>query len=597
MLTELRYWLVMVALVLVAPGGAMAQSVGDPDDPGAVTLKPWGTMHGSIDRCPNANVTEDYAERIFPLGDLNRDGLADFCLKRKACDRRYDHFGNARYPRELLIYYGVRGKVPDAASGVRISPAEDGSAVEYLTSGDWDGDGQRDLAVSLTLFGDTSASNSVDGRDIHRLVILWGQPEGQFSFSDTTQLSCGAEVWITLASAVNIDIDDDGIQDLAVTTAFGFSSGRIVAVPALCVYRGHHGKRWGREGIGNSFAWSWWMSGIDRFFQLRPIDQDCDGNIDIVGPYEVAGGGATGTVSVLYGRLGNFPDTLEAESVSLARANGKYIQYCDVTGDGVPELCMTSGSEDKIKIYAGKPGQRLLEQYGTGIDPPDPDNGRPYARPWAEIWQPHKIDDGWFSGGFLPLFAPGDLNNDGYCELCAMAPPLLVCYSTGKFVDSLFDAAMLAPDYTNMVVLGDIDGSGTSSIAVRGVNEVVFLKGDVTIPATGRDIRELPHAEGFRCEHATSVEEDHPVTGDDAEIHVEVFPNPTADEVDLHWTMDGSEGTSLIVTDNIGREVQRMMLPPGVSAHRWSTRGWSRGVYWLRVQQGSRIGARRIVIH
>lgn len=319
--------------------------------------------------------------------------------------------------------------------------------------------------------------------------------------------------------------------------------------------------------------------------------------MDLVGVFTTDMGGATAVVGIIYGKQGNLPDTLEARSVSLERANGKYVQYCDVTGDGVPELCMTSGSEDKIKIYAGKPGQRLLEQYGTGIDPPDPDNGRPYARPWAEIWQPHKIDDGWFSGGFLPLFAPGDLNNDGYCELCAMAPPLLVCYSTGKFVDSLFDAAMLAPDYTNMVVLGDIDGSGQSSIAVRGVNEVVFLKGDVTIPAIGRDVRQLPHVEGFHCEHATSVEEHHPVTGDDAEIHVEVFPNPTADEVDLHWTMDGSEGTSLIVTDNIGREVQRMMLPPGVSAHRWSTRGWSRGVYWLRVQQGSRIGARRIVIH
>jgi hypothetical protein len=553
-------------------------------------------MHGTIDRCPNTNASEYYGVSIYPLGDLNQDGVADFCLKRQACDRPYSHFGSGRYPIELLIYYGVRGKAPDVASGIRISPAEDGSSVEYLASGDWDGDGHRDLAVSLAIFGDTSSGNTVGAVTPVRVIVLWGQLGGGYTFNDTTQLSCGADVWLNIKSGASLDMNNDGVSDLVVESESGYSAAARVPLPRLHLFAGTLGRRWGRSGVSNRESWYWWGASAAFTDELYVTDQDCDGLMDLVGVFTTGTGGATGVVGIVYGSRDSFPDTLEARSVSLAVANGKYVQFCDVTGDGVPELCVSAGSEDKIKIYAGKPGQRLLEQYGTGIDPPDPEHGRPYARPWAEIWQPHKINDGWFSGGFLPLFAPGDLNGDGYCELCAMAPPLLVCYSTGKFMDSLFDAAMLAPDYTNMVVLGDIDGSGKSSIAVRGVNEVVFLKGDANIPTMGGYIRALPHAEGFRCDHAMGVEEDRIVTGNETEIQVEVFPNPTADEVDLHWTMEGSEVITLIVSDNIGREVQRSTFSSETNHYRWSTRGWSRGVYWLHMQQGSRLGVRRVVL-
>jgi hypothetical protein len=311
-----------------------------------------------------------------------------------------------------------------------------------------------------------------------------------------------------LTSAAGYDFNGDDVDDLLIWGLAGVTNGRIILLPQVSIVPGHRGGRWGRNGIPRIADWHWWASEITFNRMYSNVDQDCDGHRDIVLYHDEST--TPGHVTVLYGRSGQFPDTNEVETISLVGANGHYSLFTDVTGDGVPELATNCGSQEVIKLYAGKPGVRLVEQYGSGNDAADPNHGRSYTRPWASVSLPKKVNpDDWFTSGFEPLYDLGDLNNDAINDLVTFTRGFVIEYNGGQYIDSYIDAGMRWGTVTAAARLGDIDGSGVASFAIGfggAPGGIALYKISDSIPPTG-EYQELPHATNFKCEHAASVKD------------------------------------------------------------------------------------------
>ncbi len=334
---------------------------------------------------------------------------------------------------------------------------------------------------------------------------------------------------------------------------------------------------------------------------MAVLDQDCDGNKDIVLYHSEDSD--SGSVSVLYGTAGNnLPDTTNLKTVHFRRPLGSYAQFLDLTGDGVPELAICYGIEQIVRIYAGKSGQRIDEQYGSGDDPADPNHGRPWARPWAEVWLPYKLNDAWPGVPFQPLADLGDANLDGVADLWTYAHPFLMGYVGGHALDSmidvLFDDRIWGGQVLSMARLGDIDGSGMPTVALgcsAGTGTVIFTKLGDSVPSTG-DYRELPHPEGYHCAPASGV--DTPLHPRDAEhaLRLTAVPNPSHGEVDLQWDAAGTGPATLLLADASGREVRHVQLPASDTHATFATAGLPAGVYVVRLTIGSRSALAKIIV-
>jgi hypothetical protein len=233
---------------------------------------------------------------------------------------------------------------------------------------------------------------------------------------------------------------------------------------------------------------------------LASGDQDGDGYTDIYLHNNAEP--SIGTVSVLYGRgNGALPDTTNVETVDLLIANGKTSLFNDVTGDGIPELLVTSGSESRIKVFVGLKGQRLKEQYGPGHTSLDTASSHWWKRPWVEVWEPGKFGGSW-PGSYDRLYDLGDIDSDEVGEVVGFNGPWVTIYRGGNWLDSLIDGMIdcrsagggLDDDPDGIAVLGDIDGSGIPTIAV-GVNGVLYVKATTELPKTA-DWRLIPDGTG-----------------------------------------------------------------------------------------------------
>jgi hypothetical protein len=161
---------------------------------------------------------------------------------------------------------------------------------------------------------------------------------------------------------------------------------------------------------------------------------------------------------------------------------------------------------NKYKIFAGRKGQRLAAQYGTGNDQPIAGQGW-WNRPWLEVLLPHSINDGWYPNFRFSVADLGDGNLDGIRDIWTYSEPYLICYTTGEYLDQWVDGYFYLGGVWAVANLGDIDGSGKQTIALHYHRTpqpftpfpggIVFIKPNRELPRQygGDPPLRLPHEE------------------------------------------------------------------------------------------------------
>jgi hypothetical protein len=527
---------------------------------------------------------------VYPVGDVNHDGLADWILKT-----RPDTSINGKTPYELRLYQGRHGRLPSLDSGQRIGLSEVASNAYFIAAGDWDGDTYTDLATEIAIAGDTSGGNT-HGYEVSRVVIWWGNSKGQYTLADTSHLSSGTTVWGGVRAGIGDYRTPDGVHNLVFWTwGQGLTNGQIITTPKVMLFRGHRGGRWGRNGIPRTADWGWWTP--PTFNRFTAIDQNCDGALDLAFFNDDSQIGKSGSLSILYGSTaGGMPDTSNLRSLSLQPVAGHAAILSDVSGDGVPELLVSSN--EVLRIFAGEPGVTIDQQFGTGDDPPDPEQGRWYRRPWALLLLPAAMHDGWANAGHDPAYDLGDGSLDGINDIWMRSWPFLIEYNTSLLgeadgvwfcvLDSLIDGMYRAPEeeIRGTVRVGDIDGSGVSSIAVMFPSGVSFIKPTTALPQTGV-MRQAINPPGVRCQGVASVNDEHP---DDQHNHIQLtaMPNPATGDVRFQWHQpQTASDVRLVVYDTAGREVATLIPAAGAHSLTWDATEFATGHYRVTLISGS----------
>jgi hypothetical protein len=106
-----RAGVLAVLLASVAPAFGQRNS---PLSPEAIALPEVGRMIGTITTRLIRGTGEEFGRHIFPIGDVDHDGLNDWILSRKRCDTLVQMptaSGGVweRNPRELILYRGIPG--------------------------------------------------------------------------------------------------------------------------------------------------------------------------------------------------------------------------------------------------------------------------------------------------------------------------------------------------------------------------------------------------------------------------------------------------------------------------------------------------------
>jgi hypothetical protein len=562
-------------------------------------FEPWGVMQGVISKCIRDGETETFGMEVVALGDVNHDNLADFAATHRRCDTLPDTSSLSLFPIEVFIYHGVRGGLSDVGSGQRIGPREIFSETRILCTGDWDSDGHRDLLTMIHLHGDTT-EQAGHGYHTARIAVFWGSLSGSYSIDDTTRLIAYSDLWINALRAVSADLDGDSVADLVIWGGGGLSQGTPITTAQVHFYRGHKGRRWGQDGTARTADLQWWTPPPFNFMQVT--DQDCDGHSDIALINQRQSNIAS-DVAVLYGRAGRLPDTNDVEAVNLTNTDGHYTLFTDVTGDRVPEMVANSDSE-VVRVFAGKPGQRLKAMYGTGNEPSPPFPGKP----WLSVPLPKKVDpDDWFRSGEEQLYDLGDGNLDGIADVWTYTYGFFICYVTGHRFDYFIDAGMRWGHVTSATRLGDIDGSGVATFAVGyggTPGGLAFYHMTDSIPPTADGVT-LPHPQSFRCAQAADVPAvddiphvDNNGAPDVAAIAVDVRPNPARGELVVRWSSPSGVHGDAVVTlvDASGREALRLNVPHASSETTIATGALARGVYLVVVHIGEYSSATRVAL-
>ena len=577
---------VMAAMVLCGTslrGTAQATRI-DPRNPSLKYLPELGRMVGKIKTAVISHAGEEYGSRIYKLFDCNQDKLNDWAVSHRRCDTLFKTLAGANaYAEEVLLYHGVKGGLPAVESGQRIGPSEVNSQTRILTSGNWDGDPYRDLCMSISIIGDTSHGRP--GFSTARAVVFWGQPDGNYTLADTTRLVLIDDLWGAVNTGYSGDLDGSGVETLFIRGEAGISNGKPILTPLLHFFKGHRQGRWGRDGISRSPTWTWYSNrnrGTIGF-----IDQNADGHLDFVEYSDKTDIGVYGSVSVTYGSPNGYFDTNDVESVRFDSIHGHISKFVEITGDlapAAPELLVNTGDDNTCRIYAGKRGQRLREQFGDGDDPPVEGKGW-WARPWAVIWMPAKLDDGWGVSGYNSIFDLGDANLDGIGDIWTRHEELLLCHTSGTRLDSLIDAIGRSPyhDILSIGNLGDIDGSGVPTIAMSYDQfpadyqhpfngAVMFVKPSDEVPTIGGSYRRLP-------QQTTDAPE---AQSNDESMGLSAVPNPSDGRVALSWKKPTSGW--LIISDALGQETLRANIGAASQEYVWDTSQAVSGVYFITLE-------------
>ncbi len=161
---------------------------------------------------------------VFPLGDVNRDGYADFALSRSQA---------ATDAAAVLVYYGNRTASftldnPSLVIRRAISPVDDSLFVDdvaQVTAGDFNGDGRIDLVVgepTRALRDQGAVQTPVQVDQAGRIAVYLSAADRGGTLSTPDRVIMGLQEFDrfgTLATAPIGDLNGDGFGDLVVGAA------------------------------------------------------------------------------------------------------------------------------------------------------------------------------------------------------------------------------------------------------------------------------------------------------------------------------------------------------------------------------------------
>jgi len=227
------------------------------------------------------------------IGDFNNDGKQDFIVASQAANALYEFLGNG-----------------DGTFRAPTAPInESGTAPDGLVVGDFNRDGQQDLAVL--------------NEESDNIVILLGNGQGAFTPGPQTLPTDALPYGIAIG-----DFNDDGSPDLATANYYGFD----VTV-------------WSSNGDGTFTQAATESAGVYPS-AVATGDFNGDGKLDLA-----VTNSYSNTVSIL---LGNGSGGFTAASQSPAtEKNPDSVAIADFNGDGISDLAVANASSGTVDVFLG----------------------------------------------------------------------------------------------------------------------------------------------------------------------------------------------------------------------------------------------------
>ncbi|GGN84571.1 hypothetical protein GCM10011579_074640 [Streptomyces albiflavescens] len=272
------------------------------------------------------------------------------------------------------------------------------------TTGDFDGDGYADLAVSA--YGEDYSAGGTSWSNVGQVTMIWGGPDG-LTYHGATTVELGTPAVQSLLAGQDLasgDFNGDGKRDLAVGYGHGGEAGSVLFGPIDRTGTPASRKPLGLTGLPSSAD-----------VMLAPGDLTGDGVTDLLVSWDTMTLGNTDKIHVLRGGVDGFTDIgylKNSSGAQLYHRQGERLVTGDIDKDGhddviVPQPFMVDHKGEFLVVYGGANGQDPtrkplhIDQDTPGVPDTNSDAG---------------VDN------FGAQLAVADVNGDGYPDVIAASP-------------------------------------------------------------------------------------------------------------------------------------------------------------------------------